>query len=237
MIGVRGNLGASTLALHLAGALGGCAVDTRLFGGLDTLAGTEDHNGPRWSNLNLTAHRIAAGSLLETAPRWWQVPVISGSRLAAASSGDAPRFSVAPIIETLRAATPVVADLALDALDGRDECSLLDEANLTLLIAGRDVLSAVIAKNVAASCGSKKLLVARCHPGMSLAAHDVSVAAGVPLGPVLAHTPKLAQPVECGVGPAVSRPRWDKPGRLTSAAPVPVEVAAARLALVVREHS
>ncbi|MHA3704679.1 hypothetical protein ACXR2U_21110 [Jatrophihabitans sp. YIM 134969] len=107
VVGARGGVGTTSLAVALSRALGAVLVDTDgVAGGVDLWLGGEDVPGVRWSGLGLAGGALPPAELLAALPR------IDRLRVLAADRADLPTpGAVAQVLEVL-AGAEVVVDLA-----------------------------------------------------------------------------------------------------------------------------
>jgi cellulose biosynthesis protein BcsQ len=107
VVGARGGVGTTSLAVALARGLGAVVVDTDgPAGGIDLWLGGEEAAGVRWSGLGLAGGELPAAELLAALPR------IDRQRVLAADRAELPTpDSVGQVLEIL-AGADVVVDLA-----------------------------------------------------------------------------------------------------------------------------
>ncbi|AYD90560.1 hypothetical protein D4740_03365 [Actinomyces sp. 2119] len=144
--GARGGLGASTLLLHLAWALGrrGCrtaAVDLDPAGGLGLLLGDDVLPGLRWADLPTQETAFRAARLVGALPVWHTVSVLTGDARGGPATGEDGRL-------------PGCVHAVLTAVAREHEVVLVDLPRgmpvpvcaQVLLLTGRDLSSAVAAE-------------------------------------------------------------------------------------------
>lgn len=226
VVGARGNVGASTLALHLAGALGAVVVDAHGAGNLDVLAGIEGEPGLRWPQLATLAEEIDGKKLRDNLPAWYGVPVLSGDRGLDAAEQERSRV----VTEALCEVSPVVVDASADALAQLMSDRRAGGDPATVMVAGLDVMSAARVRSLRErSLGRLELVIRRC-PQESLAPIELVRIAGVRYGIEVRHCRVLRDAAECGVGPSRTRPRWSHPPRRPGRAALVPDRAAAAIA-------
>ncbi|GAA2236988.1 hypothetical protein GCM10010401_06380 [Rarobacter faecitabidus] len=222
VVGARGGLGASTLALHLAGALGAVAVDVHPGGGLEILAGIESEAGVRWQDLGGGDEALDGERIRANLPRWRGVPVLSTAHLTPGRDPGEVRCA----IDALVAAGPVVLDASLADIGGRGG-PIRPESNAALVIlSGHDVQSVARGRQLIAAWSATRHVVLRAHPRMSVSPSQVATGLGTSIRAFVRHCPALVAAAEAGVGPATSKPRWKSPPKTSLRAAAPDRVAA-----------
>ena len=205
VVGARGGAGASTFAAGLALTAGDALlVDVDPWsGGLDLLLGIERRPGLRWPDLELEGGRLPLSALRDALPRYAEVAVVSTTRAgreihdgAVGAIADAGRRGGATVVfDVPRRLTPA-AETALDTAD------------LVILLATADVRcaasTAAMATVLSARNPNAGLVVRGPSPG-GLRGADVAAVSGLPLLATMRAAPGLADRVDLGKGPALSR--------------------------------
>jgi secretion/DNA translocation related CpaE-like protein len=205
VIGGRGGAGASTLATAIAVSAARREVPTTLVdadpvgGGLDLLAGVEDCEGLRWSDLTATRGRMSGAALRRALPGTEMLRIVSWDRMAGVEIPSAAARTV--IAAARRGSDLVVVDLPRRADQIGTE--IMAAATLALLVVPAELraVAARIACAAMALNGNVQLVVRTPAPG-GLAAADIGQVLGLPLAGVLGHDPTALRDAETGMAPA-----------------------------------
>ncbi len=210
VVGVRGGLGASSLAAHLAAAHGAVLVDLDPAGpGVEVLLGIESAPGLRWSDVHGARGSIDGESVAEALPRWSGIAVLSGDRL---TGFDSDLESTMAVISALHDVGHVVLDLPRQLFDSPLGVLLRAQAGELVIVVGQDLVSVAggwgMLQRAATppaepDAGAPTLrLVVRRQAGAALSATEVSAGLGLDLVAVLAEHRGLRAQVEFGRGPS-----------------------------------
>lgn len=233
VVGVRGGVGASTIAAALARSAVTAGVCTALVelhsvsGGLDILLGAEHEPGPRWPDLRAERGGFPAEALALALPRWEAVRVLSGDR----RGGPEPSDPGVP--DALRALASshdvVVLDLPRAGWwgvvgpgpgAGQSPQAPAVACDVVVLVAACDVRSAAAAGVLAHRLdGADARLVVRRGPGDGLHPDEVAEAGGLPVAAVLPTVRGAAAAADRGEAPGDRRrgPLARTAGRLVAA--------------------
>lgn len=209
--GLRGGVGASTLAAQIARVGHGTVIDLDSSGGgIDVLLGLEDVPGLRWPDLCEVPADLDGERVRAALPCWGAAAVLSIDR---ARSGPLEPQWAASVVTALRSAGPVVVDLPR-----AQRASPLGEAILRLpgvdevWVAGQDVVS--VAAGAALRTGTQGVsdgvsprLVVRSSRGAELGMLEIADAIGATLSGIVATRRSIRHAVEWGCGP-VDVPSW-----------------------------
>ncbi len=181
VMGARGGAGASLFAAALAQASAeALLVDADPWsGGIDLVLGAEDTPGLRWPDLALEHGRLDFAALRQALPRHDRLSVLSGVR---AGNEVEPGPLAAVIDAGRRGGATVICDCPR-RLAGSVE-SVIDAADLVVIVATADVGSCAAAPAVASALGAINPnigLVVRGPSPAGLRAVDVARLVGVPL--------------------------------------------------------
>ncbi|GAA2517663.1 hypothetical protein [Rarobacter incanus] len=227
--GASGGAGCTTLTLHLAGALGGVAVDGRPLGNALELAGIELDDGLRWPALMAGSSAGDPNRAISSMPSWYGVPILGGAD-ADTDIGDPGHIEV---INALSMQRIVVVDVGcVDLMSGRGE-ALRNQIGQVIAVARPRVTDAAKVAALVRTCGAPVHLAARVARADTMAPWDLSNAYGCRVATVIRDVRGLPKAVDCGVGPSMAKPRWNA-GRSATPRGATPEHAAASLARMVR---
>jgi secretion/DNA translocation related CpaE-like protein len=219
VVGARGGVGASTTAatLGLVAATRGIPavlVDADSDSpGIDLLVGCESVGGLRWPDLVGVHGRVGAQALRTS------LPEIAGlGVLAWGADGPTrlPTGTLGAIVATAaRAVEIVVVDLGRHRDTERE--ALLGQADVVLLVAGGDLLSAAGASRTVAllrpRCADLRMVV-RERPARGVDPQLLGAAVELPVALVLRHRRSIDRAIDDGLGPPISRRDSRAVGRL-----------------------
>ncbi len=200
VVALRGGLGATTLALHLARASGGILVDLDRYGcGADVVAGIEGQPGLRWPDFAAASAQMESTAAVAALPTWDRVPILTRSREVGM---PADLEAVGHVLAAFRRAAPVVLDLPRDVLADPAMMATLTRNATVLVVAASQVGS------IAAGVGMRPILaeldaalVVRALHGGSLSPYEVARVLDLELLGVLRHDRATASATEFGIGP------------------------------------
>jgi secretion/DNA translocation related CpaE-like protein len=206
VLGARGGAGASvfTVAVGLTALNAG---DNTLIvdcdpcgGGLDLVMGAETEAGLRWPDMELSAGRIASSALRKSLPTrrrgGARLTLLSGARKGESPAPDA----VAAVLEAgRRAGELVICDVPRQL--GQTAWSVIDRADLTVIVTPAELRAAMTAKQLATdlkSRGANPQLVVRGPSPGDLRADEIAAVADIPLLADMRPEPNLAVSLERG---------------------------------------
>lgn len=205
VVGARGGVGASTLAVALAVCAARRSLSTLLVdadplaGGLDLVGGWEDLDGLRWPEVAATSGRISAGALRAALPSQASLAVLSWDRNGSARVDAASMRSI--LSAGQRGSQLVVVDLPRRLDDGAAEAA--GTCDVLLLLATPDVRAVAGGERLLKQLGdlaNDVRLVVRQGPGAVVTAEAVSAALGIPLLTTIPTQRRLARCIDEGLG-------------------------------------
>lgn len=209
VVGVRGGVGASTLAAlaarRCAGARarapGGAValVDLQpVGGGVEVLLGLEHAEGVRWSDLRDARGTVAGADLEGLLPRWQGVEVLSGDRRGG-PPGEAALAAVWPAV--LERCSTVVVDLPPSALG---DAPWAPAAAQVVLVSSQDVAGVAAGLTVRPLLGAAAAhLVLRRRPRARVSPLEAAHVLDLPVLALLPTDRRVADAVDRGLGPVV----------------------------------
>lgn len=242
--GVRGGLGATTLACGLAVTAARLGLTCTLVdadpssGGIDMLFGGEEARGARWPDLLDAEGPIPSTGLREMLPRWGRLALLSQSRTAPVA---VPTRGSAEVFRALRRCNDlVVVDVPRTTFLEHQDIPLRAVVDLGVVLVSTDLRGAALARIISASAPLRRIWYLRrrspgagtattqddlelpwvgelrSEPGLARAAERGEAPAGRGVGPLARLCERLVDRIVCEVTPL-----GDAISRFPSAAPPP----------------
>lgn len=205
VVGARGGVGASSLAVVLARCCADAGLSVGLVdldldrGGIDVLLGIEDEPGVRWADISDERGGFAPAEFSASLPVWRGVRVLSS---------DLRSLQLQPQDEALAALADAHDVLVLDLPRAQAHHGSAGGrwGDTLLMLAACDVQSATGAQALAQSLGGLDVrLIARGPAPGGLAPAEVATACGLPLLIEMAQERSLTAALERGIAPGDHR--------------------------------